>query len=88
MPYVVRGKISAARAGGGRMGHMTYLAETGDHFYIWDGAHKAAHFASAQAGLDAAARCNGPWFNVPDPATIEVVGSSCALSEASASLHS
>ena len=70
------------------MGQMTYLAETGDHFYIWDGAHKAAHFASTQAGLDAAAQCNGPWFNVPDPATIEVVGSGCALSEASDPLHS
>jgi hypothetical protein len=71
MPYVVRGKIGAVRGNEGRVGHLTYLAEAGDHFYIWDGAHKAAHFRSAQAGLDAAGQCNGPWFNMPDPTSVE-----------------
>jgi hypothetical protein len=78
MPYMVRGKIGAARGNEGRIGQLTYLAETGDHFYIWNGAHKAAHFPSAQAGLDAVARCNGPWFNIPDPATVEII-KSCQL---------
>ncbi len=71
MTYVVRGKIGVNQPNVSRAGKPTYLAETGDHFYIWDGVHKAAHFASAEAGLAAAAQCHGPWFNVPDATTIE-----------------
>lgn len=75
MPYMVRGKIGAARGNEGRTGQFTYLTETGDRLYIWNGAHRAARFPSAQAGLDAARWCNGPWFNVPDPTTVEAVES-------------
>jgi len=71
--YMVRGKIGTNCGNEVRVGQFTYLAETGDHFYIWNGIHKAARFESVKAGLDAAGRCNGPWFNVPDPATIESV---------------
>ena len=77
MPYIVRGKIAANRTNAARVGRLTYLAETGDHFYVWDGAHKAALFASQQAGLLAVSHCNGPWFNVPDPATIESIETDC-----------
>jgi hypothetical protein len=73
MPYVIRGRIGADRGVSARTGIFTYLAETGDHFYIWDGLHKVAHFATARAGLEAAALCNGPWFNTPDPASVEAV---------------
>lgn len=73
MPYVIRGKIGVNRRSSAREGQLTYLADTGDHFFIWDGAHKAAHFASPEIGFVAASQCNGPWFNVPDPATIESV---------------
>jgi hypothetical protein len=73
MPYVIRGKIGAARGLSARTGIFTYLAETGDHFYIWDGLHKVAHFATADAGLQAVKLCNGPWFNTPDPASVEAV---------------
>jgi hypothetical protein len=72
--YLVRGRIGSARGNESRVGELTYLAEAGDHFYVWDGAHKAAHFESAQAGLDAASECNGPWFKTPDPATVESIG--------------
>ena len=75
MPYLIRGVIGLNRSNASRVGQLTYLAETGDHFYIWDGVHKAAHFGTAEAGLRAADRCNGPWFNIPDPASIEVVDS-------------
>jgi hypothetical protein len=73
MPYVIRGRIGANRMNSARIGHLTYLAETGDHFYVWNGAHRAAHFASPEAGFVAASQCNGPWFNVPEPATIESI---------------
>ena len=73
MPYLIRGKIGVNRPNSPRVGHFTYLTQTGDRFYIWDGAHKAAHFVSPEAGFIAASRCNGPWFNVPDPATIESI---------------
>jgi hypothetical protein len=39
------------------------------------GGAKAAHFPSARAGLEAAERCDGPWFNVPDPTTVEAIES-------------
>ncbi len=71
MTYVVRGKIGVNRTNSARVSRATYLAGTGDRFYIWDGAHKAAHFESAEAGLAAAAQCHGPWFNMPDATTIE-----------------
>jgi hypothetical protein len=73
MTFVVRGRIGTARGNEGRTGELTYLAETGDYFYIWDGLHKAAQFETAQAGLDAANECKGPWFRMPDPGTIESV---------------
>jgi hypothetical protein len=82
MPYVVRGKIGAVRGNEARVGQFTYLAETGDCFYIWNGAHKASHFASVDAGLEAASQCNGSWFNAPDPATIGVVESAHCVSDA------
>jgi hypothetical protein len=73
MPYVIRSRIAANRGNVVRAGIYTYLAETGDHFYIWDGVHKAAHFKTAESGLEAADQCNAPWSNLPDPATVEGV---------------
>jgi hypothetical protein len=73
--YIVRGRIGSSLGNAGRLGQFTYLAETADHFYIWGGAHKASRFDSAEAGLLAAERCNGPWFNVPDAASVESVES-------------
>jgi hypothetical protein len=73
MIFVVRRRIGTARGNEGPAGELIYLAETGDYFYIWDGLHKAAKFETAQAGLKAAEECNGPWFRMPDPATIETV---------------
>jgi hypothetical protein len=83
---VVRGKIGAVRGNEARVGQFTYRGETGDCFYVWNGAHKASHFASVDVGLAAASRCNGPWFNAPDPATIEVVESAQGVSDASVAL--
>ena len=72
MAYIVRGKIGLNRDNVSRVGQFTYLATTGD-LYVWDGPHKASRFESAEAGLAAADQCNGPWFNIPDPTTIESV---------------
>ncbi|MEO8081156.1 MAG: hypothetical protein ABI641_11540 [Caldimonas sp.] len=70
--FIARGVVGAdaITAAGGR---FTYLSEVCADWYQWDGAHKATHFASRAAARAAAASCMGPWFNHPDPGSVETI---------------
>ena len=73
MPFTARGRIGAKPGSPARTARYTYIAETGDRFFIWDGPHRAALFDTPEQALGAAASCNGPWFNMPDAQTVEAV---------------
>ena len=70
--FIARGVIGGAPSTAAQ-GRFTYLSEVSDDWYQWDGAHKATHFASPSDAMDAAASCNGPWFNRPDPDSVEAI---------------
>jgi hypothetical protein len=71
--FIARGVIGVNGDNAARVGQFTYLSETGDHWYQWDGAHRATHFATSAAAMAAAETCMGPWFNRPDPGSIEAI---------------
>lgn len=71
--YIARGVVAISEGAVDRPSRFTYVAEVSSDWYRWDGAHKAAQFASAAEAMTAAAQCIGPWFNAPDPDTVEAV---------------
>ena len=71
--FVARGVVGASRRGTARANRFTYLSEVSADWYQWDGAHKATQFPSAGDAMAAAALCKGPWFNHPDPDTVEAI---------------
>ncbi|MCE9657255.1 MAG: hypothetical protein K8R60_01755 [Burkholderiales bacterium] len=71
--FIARGVVGAGRGGISRAGRFTYLSEVSADWYQWDGEHKATHFASPDEAMTAAAACKGPWFNHPDPDTVEAI---------------
>lgn len=71
--FIARGVVDATDGGPAQAGRFTYLSEVSVDWYQWGGAHKATHFASAGDAMSAAASCQGPWFNHPDPETVEAI---------------
>jgi hypothetical protein len=71
--FVVRGVVAAGASHADGSGRFTYLSEVAADWYQWNGAHRATHFASEADGMRAAALCKGPWFNHPDPESVETV---------------
>jgi hypothetical protein len=71
--FVARGVVATGEGNAGSVGRFTYLSEVSADWYQWNGAHKATHFASSAAAMKAAAACMGPWFNYPDPGTVEAI---------------
>ncbi len=67
--FIARGVVGTA----GGAGRFTYLSEVSDGWYQWNGAHKATHFPSRTDALTAAESCQGPWFNHPDPDSIDAI---------------
>lgn len=70
--FIARGVVGgdASNAVDGR---FTYLSEVSADWYQWNGAHRATHFASRADAMAAAASCMGPWFNRPDPGSVETI---------------
>ena len=71
--FVARGVIRATGGNDAWVGRYTYVSEPNLGFYQWDGLHKVKFFGTADDALSAAGRCQGPLFQLPDPATIEAL---------------
>ena len=73
MKYIARGTIAPHGANERLVGQFTWLSESEQGWYQWDGWHKATAFATAQAALDCATECTGPLFRMPAPESIVAV---------------
>ena len=71
--FIARGVVGTDRGRMARVDRFTYVSEVSADWYQWNGAHRATHFVSPGAALAAAALCKGPWFNHPDPGTVEAI---------------
>ena len=71
--FIARGVIGTYAGNAVGAGRFTYLSEVSADWYQWNGAHKATHFASHADAMTAAASCKGPWFNHPDPGSVETI---------------
>jgi hypothetical protein len=71
--FIARGLVGPNEGDNARARRFTYLVRVSTDWYQWDGAHKATFFDSFDDAMRAAGLCMGPWFNRPDPGTVEAV---------------
>lgn len=74
--YVVRGKVEKNVAGlsvkAGTDVWLTYSRESGG-WHSWSQDFRDAKAFPTQEGAAAESNCNGPWYLVPDPNSIEIL---------------